>query len=103
MASLALVARLVAGVASCLGVSLPHPLFPAASTRYATISVDSSPRERCVCVRLCVLLEDFCVCVFRCVRGFLKCFFVSFAGEDWALCCTNVLFLIEHCCRKTNL
>ncbi|CAM9626082.1 unnamed protein product [Ectocarpus sp. 4 AP-2014] len=45
MASLALVARLVAAVASCLGVSLPHPLFPAASTRYATISVDSTPRE----------------------------------------------------------
>ncbi len=48
MASLALLARLVTGVASCLGVSLPHPLYPAASTRYATISVDSSPRERCV-------------------------------------------------------
>ena len=46
MAALALLARLLVGVASCLGVSLPHPLFPAASTRYAAISVDSSPRER---------------------------------------------------------
>lgn len=46
MAALGLLARLVVGVASCLGVPLPHPLFPTASTRYATISVDSSPRER---------------------------------------------------------
>lgn len=46
MAALAVLARLLVGVASCLGVSLPHPLFPAASTRYAAISVDSSPRER---------------------------------------------------------
>ncbi|CAB1110770.1 unnamed protein product [Ectocarpus sp. CCAP 1310/34] len=55
MASLTLVARLVASVASCLGVSLPHPLFPAASTRYATISVDSSPRERSSQYPLCPL------------------------------------------------
>eukprot|EP00752_Nemacystus_decipiens_P003010 g2792.t1 len=55
MASLALLARLVAGLASCLGVSLPHPLFPAASTRYATISVDSSPRERSSQYPLCPL------------------------------------------------
>ena len=46
MAALAVLVRLLVGVASCLGVSLPHPLFPAASTRYAAISVDSSPRER---------------------------------------------------------
>ncbi|CAM9542021.1 unnamed protein product [Scytosiphon promiscuus] len=55
MASLALLARLVVGVASCLGVSLPHPLFPTTSTRYATISVDSSPRERSSQYPLCPL------------------------------------------------
>eukprot|EP00903_Cladosiphon_okamuranus_P009187 g8774.t2 len=55
MASLALLARLVSGLASCLGISLPHPLFPAASTRYATISVDSSPRERSSQYPLCPL------------------------------------------------
>lgn len=46
MAVLCLVARLVSDIASCLGVSLPHPLSPAASMRYAAVAVDSSPRER---------------------------------------------------------
>jgi len=46
MATLGLLARLIVGIASCLGVTSPHPLFPAASMQYAAIAVDSSPRER---------------------------------------------------------
>ncbi|CAM9907938.1 unnamed protein product [Ascophyllum nodosum] len=55
MAALGLLSRLVTGIASCLGISLPHPLFPTTSTRYAAIAVDSSMQERSNLYPLCPL------------------------------------------------